>query len=108
MKQLAAALLLSLSMAIGFSGCVYKIDIQQGNVITDRDLQRIHRGMTTKAVQMILGEPLLKNSYHDDQLRYVYTMKRGHRPMTQRHLMIDFKHNRVTNIHTQLIGQRAH
>lgn len=100
MTQTLKALFLAIFVSISLSGCIYKIDVQQGNIITDKDVQRIHSGMSTTAVQQILGEPLLRNVFKDNRLAYVYTMKQGHKPMHRRNLTIYFKNGKVTRYTT--------
>lgn len=97
MTQTLKALFLIISISIGLSGCVYKIDVQQGNIITDRDVAKIHRGMSALDVEGILGAPLLRNIYKGNQLYYVYTMKQGHKKMHRRNLTIYFKNGKVTH-----------
>ncbi len=63
--------------ALLLSGCVHKIDIQQGNILTKCDVQRLHPGMTIAQVQDIMGTPILINTFSDDRIDYVYTFKPG-------------------------------
>ncbi len=102
MMQSLKVLFLSIFCAMLLSGCIYKIDVQQGNVITDNDLAKIHPGMNTLAVKKILGDPILNNVYHDNRLIYVYTMKRGRNRMTKRSVFIYFSGNKVTRIEKHL------
>jgi outer membrane protein assembly factor BamE len=97
MTQTLKALFLASLVSLSLSGCVYKIDVQQGNIITNRDVAKIHRGMSAIAVEQILGEPLLRNIYKGNQMYYVYTMKQGHKKMHRRNLTIYFSHNKVTH-----------
>lgn len=93
---LALTMLLSLTL----SGCFlqpYKITIQQGNLITDAQVQRLNRGMRTQQVRNIFGSPLLKNIYIDDRIVYVYTIKPGHARMHERRLVIYFRNDRLVN-----------
>lgn len=102
MKQLFAALIFSIAGCLALTGCAYKIDVQQGNIITNKDVKAIHRGMSINHVKDMLGTPLLVNIYKDNRIVYVYTMKRGHRAMTRRNLTIHFIDGKVTYIRTQL------
>lgn len=109
MTQMLRTLIMSTLTACLFAGCVYKADIQQGNIITDRDLQQLHPGMSVSQVQIQLGKPLLNNVFPDNRLVYVYTMKRGHKKMTRMTVTVTFINNKVTTIdvsHTPPLSHR--
>lgn len=91
-------LIISTLAACLTAGCVYKADIQQGNIITESNLQKLHTGMSTTQVKKLLGKPLLNNVYHDNHLVYIYTMKRGHKKMTTLSVTILFANHKVTAI----------
>lgn len=101
MTQTLKALFLASIVSLSLTGCVYKIDVQQGNIITNSDIAKIHTGMSEAAVIQALGEPLLRNVYHNNEKYYVYTMKQGHKPMYRRNLTIYFdKKGNVTRYTT--------
>lgn len=50
----------------------YKIDIQQGNVITAEMLEQLHIGMTKPQVKLLLGTSVLSESPAKNQWLYVY------------------------------------
>lgn len=50
----------------------YKIDIQQGNVITPEMLEKLHIGMTKPQVKNLLGTSVLSESPTKNQWLYVY------------------------------------
>jgi outer membrane protein assembly factor BamE len=101
MTQTLKALFLASFLGLSLTGCVYKIDVQQGNIITNKDVAKIHPGMTDVAVEQMLGAPLLRNVYRTNGKYYVYTMKQGHKPMYRRNLTIYFsKYGKVTRYTT--------
>lgn len=77
---LAAALL-----ATAFSGCSwvprpiseYKIDIQQGNVLTQDMVAQLRPGLTKDQVRFILGTPVLMDMFHANRWDYVYRLQKG-------------------------------
>ena len=72
--------------------------MQQGNLITDKAISQLHAGMSIDDVRTVLGSPLLNDIYHNDHyVEYVYTMRRGNHPMTQRHLTIYFSNGKLTH-----------
>ena len=56
---------------------VYRMDIQQGNMVDQEMLDRLKPGMTKKDVKFILGTPLLIDPFHADRWDYVYSFEIG-------------------------------
>ena len=61
---------------ISFPG-VYKIDIQQGNVLTQDMINQLRPGMTREQVSYVMGSPLLPDSYNNDRWDYIYSFQSG-------------------------------
>lgn len=77
--------------SIGSLVTPYKIDIQQGNVVTREQAQALQPGMSRRQVRDILGSPLLTSVFHADRWDYVFTFKRQGQPPQQRKLAVFFK-----------------
>ncbi len=56
---------------------VYRIDIQQGNVLTQDKVNQIRTGMSRRQVQFVLGAPMLTDPFHLDRWDYYYSYKPG-------------------------------
>ncbi|MGD9109042.1 MAG: outer membrane protein assembly factor BamE [Gammaproteobacteria bacterium] len=89
------------------SGCLfgchmYRPDVQQGNVVSQKMASRLHFGMSQAAAKRILGEPLLINVFANNRLDYVYTYKHGNQPMTERQIILTFSNNRLVRIRKKL------
>ena len=54
---------------------VYKLSVQQGNVITQEMVDRLKPGMTRNQVEFVMGKPVLGDPFNDDQWVYVYTLE---------------------------------
>jgi len=72
--HLAVSFILSLSLmtACSFPG-VYKINVQQGNIVTQDMLAKLRPGMTKRQVHFVLGTPIVNNVFSDDYESYIYT-----------------------------------
>ena len=68
-------LIATLLLAIAAAGCVYKIDVQQGNYITQDLVDRLKPGMTKAEVKGILGTPLLTDAFHANRWDYFFSNK---------------------------------
>ena len=66
--------------ALALTACVYRIDIQQGNLLDDEDIVQIEVGMTRSQVQFLLGTPMVADSFHRDRWDYAYYFRRGRSP----------------------------
>ncbi|WP_162232247.1 outer membrane protein assembly factor BamE [Methylogaea oryzae] len=56
---------------------VYRIDIQQGNAVTDVMVSQLQPGMTKRQVAYVMGTPLIQDAFHKDRWDYIYTMAVG-------------------------------
>ncbi len=73
----------------------YKVDILQGNVLTQEQVQLLQVGMSREQVRDILGTPLLTSVFHADRWDYVFTLKRQGQALQRRHLSVWFKGNQL-------------
>ena len=54
---------------------VYKLSVQQGNVITQEMVDRLKPGMTRSQVEYVMGKPVLLDPFNEDQWVYMYTLE---------------------------------
>ena len=82
MKQPLAVIIgiSALTSTVLLAGCsapnlpgIYRMDIQQGNVITADMLTRLEPRMTKRKVRFVLGTPLISDPFNDNRWDYVYT-----------------------------------
>ncbi len=71
--------IIALSMTVLLSGCIrtYKIDIQQGNVVSAEQLEQLKQGMTKREVRYLLGTPMVVDPFHTDRWEYYYSFRAG-------------------------------
>lgn len=55
----------------------YRLDIQQGNVVTIEQFAQLKIGMSPEQVRFILGTPLLNDVFHANRWDYYYRMVKG-------------------------------
>ena len=81
------------------TGCVYRVDVQQGNLLDDTDVEGVKPGMTRSQVRFLLGTPVVEDSFHKDRWDYVYYFRRGRsRREEKRWLIVTFADDKVTTI----------
>ena len=71
-------------MVLWLSGCAveryfleYRINVQQGNLIEQKQIAQLRPGMTRDQVRYVLGTPLLQDPFHADRWDYVYRFEDG-------------------------------
>jgi len=111
---LAPALCLAL---LALSGCssegdrklpgVYRVDVQQGNVIEQEMIDKLRPGMDRNQVRFIMGTPSIADPFHADRWDYVFTHSRGGDTREQRHLILHFKDEKLTHVEGDVVpGER--
>ena len=84
------------------SGCslfhTHKIEIIQGNVITQEQVNELHHGMTENQVKAIMGTPLLVNIFTPNRIDYVYSYQNGYGQRSTQRLTCLFRHDRLDEI----------
>lgn len=68
----------------------YKIDIQQGNVVTQEMVAKLKPGMTKAQVRFILGTPLIMDAFHANRWDYVYRFQKAGKLTEERKLALFF------------------
>jgi len=77
---------------------VYKMTVQQGNIITEEMVDELELGMSKPQVRYVLGTPLLTDMFHTDRWDYTYTIKRGHAPMETKRLTLWFQDDQLARM----------
>jgi outer membrane protein assembly factor BamE len=78
------------------TGCVYRMNIQQGNYLEGRTVDQLQVGMTRSQVRYLLGTPMVPDAFDKERWDYLYYFKKGRwkRP-EERHLIVFFKEEKV-------------
>jgi outer membrane protein assembly factor BamE len=88
-----------LALLVAASGCVFRIDIQQGNVLEEEAVDQVEVGMSRSAVQFLLGTPMIADSFHRERWDYPYYLKRGRSDdIEQRWLIVHFEGDQVARL----------
>lgn len=69
----------------------YRVDVVQGNVVTQEVMAQIQPGLGRVQVREILGSPLLTDVFHADRWDYVFTLRRQGVADQQRRVTVFFK-----------------
>jgi outer membrane protein assembly factor BamE len=104
MQKLTALVLTLLIAGCAFPG-VYKINVQQGNIVTDEELTALSEGMTRRQVQSVLGTPLMVNPVDLSREYYVYTFQRGGGDIKEQRVIIYYDNEQFSHYEAQLLEE---
>lgn len=76
----------------------YRIDVRQGNLVTQDMVAKLKPGMTKDQVRFVLGTPLVSDIFHADRWDYVYRFQPGNGEAQQRRLIIYFQDEKLARV----------
>ena len=114
-KLLKLLLPLLLAFSVFLTGCgssvpvvkPFKMDIQQGNVVTSKMLLQLKPGMTKSQVKFIMGSPLLLDSFHTNRWDYFYQMRQAGKIKEQRRVILDFENELLSKVRGDVVPEGA-
>jgi len=74
--------ILLLTAVLSATGCVYRANMSQGNIVIEEDLDQVELGMTRNQIRFLLGTPMIDDPFHLHRWDYVYYVKIGRRDAT--------------------------
>ena len=81
----------------------YRVDVQQGNYVTQEMVAKLKPGMTRSQVRYTLGAPLIVDSFHPDRWDYVYAYNKAGRLMEQRRIFVIFEGDKLVRIEGDVV-----
>lgn len=90
---------LLLVAALLLAACApYKMDIRQGNLVAPEAREKLKIGMTRSQVRVLLGSPLVADSFHPDRWDYVYALEHGKKQVESQRMTVYFQGDKLTRI----------
>lgn len=74
---------------------VYKLDVNQGNFISQDMVDKLRVGQTKQQVKLILGTPLIESAFRQDRWDYSYEFIRQGRVVEHRKLVVYFADDKL-------------
>lgn len=84
-------------MRFGFPG-VYRIDVAQGNIVTQEMIDQLKPGMTKRQVRFIMGSPLVIDTFEPERWDYVHSMSEKGREREQQRVSLFFEKDVLVRI----------
>ncbi len=92
-----ASVLIAAGLCLG--ACIYRIDIQQGNLLEESVIEQVQIGMTRSQVQFLLGSPMVEDSFHQNRWDYTYYFQHGRsKDIERRWFVVYFDNDRVASL----------
>ena len=82
----------------------YRMEVQQGNYVTQDMVAKLKPGMTRAQVKFALGTPLVADAFHSDRWDYVYVLQKQGRIVEQRRIVVVFKEDKLERIDGDVVA----
>jgi outer membrane protein assembly factor BamE len=89
------------ALVLTLGGCTlttYKMDIQQGNVVTQEMVSKLRLGMTRSQVKFVLGTPLVSDPFHAERWDYVYEFIKAGKLKDKRRITLIFDKDQLQKV----------
>ena len=77
---------------------VYRVAVQQGNVVDIENIKKLEVGMTEEQVTYLLGQPITQNIFNKSRWDYVYYLKHHPNETKLEMLSIFFKEKKIVSM----------
>lgn len=95
----SASILFCISLIPALAACtIHLIDIQQGTVMEQENLDRLKPGMTKEQVFFLLGDAPIQDPFHPNRWDYIYTLKSSTDGTTGKHIVLLFDDDKLSSI----------
>ncbi|WP_338413329.1 outer membrane protein assembly factor BamE [uncultured Sphaerotilus sp.] len=81
----------------------YRMEVVQGNVVTQDMVAQLRPGLSSDQVRTLLGAPLLADVFHANRWDYVFTIRRQGAPAQQRRVTVFFENDRVARFEADAV-----
>jgi outer membrane protein assembly factor BamE len=89
---------LSLILVLALSACVYRLDIQQGNILAQKDIDKLRPELTKNQVLFVLGTPVVDDGFADDTWVYLYSYRDSNKDVvTVKKLELNFNDDKLVS-----------
>lgn len=85
----------------------YRIDVRQGNALTQDMVAKLSPGMTREQVRFVMGSPMLESVFHKDRWDYVYQFSSGYKPIERRRLTLFFTDDKLARVEGDVVAASA-
>jgi outer membrane protein assembly factor BamE len=77
--------------SMNLSGCVYRVDVEQGNIVTQEMINQLRPNMNKRQVRYVMGSPMVVDVFHQNRWDYVYSFQPGGGIRKQKRISLIFQ-----------------
>ena len=83
----------------------YRMEIQQGNYVTQEMTAQLKPGLTRDQVRFVMGTPLLTDIFHDERWDYVFVRQRANsKEVEHRRVVVFFENGKVKRVEGDIVA----
>jgi outer membrane protein assembly factor BamE len=90
--------LIGIIASFGLSACIYRVDVHQGNIVSQEMVDQLKPGMNKRQVSFIMGTALIQDPFHDDRWDYIYSNEPSNEPRMQKRITLVFKNDELAGM----------
>lgn len=106
-KNFTLLFLLLITGCSSIPSVLYKIDVQQGNIITQEMVDKLKPGMGRSQVRFVLGTALIDDVFHKDRWDYVYRLLQHGNLVEEYKLTVFFEDDKLVRTAGDFSGSLA-
>jgi outer membrane protein assembly factor BamE len=91
---------------VGFPG-VYKINVEQGNILDTEKIEQLEIGMSRRQVRFIMGTPLVQDSFNQDRWDYTHVIRNGRNLILEEQLTLYFDGDKLASMEGDILEALA-
>lgn len=114
LRSTAALVLTCLMTAATVTGCgfvgfpgVYKIDVEQGNLVDQEMIEQLQPGMSRRQARFIMGSPLVEDTFNPDRWDYPYVIRNGQDIIREAQVTLIFEGDILKNVEGDYLPEWA-
>jgi len=103
-------LVVSLSLLTAACGFLtpYRMEIQQGNYVTQEMVAQLKPGLTRDQVRFVLGTPLVSDIFHEERWDYVFVRQRANsQEVERRRIAVFFEDGKLKRVDGDILAADA-
>jgi outer membrane protein assembly factor BamE len=95
MRVTLALFVICFSLLLSGCGLVYKMEINQGNYVTQDMVEKLKEGQTRQQVRFVLGTPVTESVFHPDRWDYNFSLERRGKQIATHRLSVMFEGDKL-------------
>jgi outer membrane protein assembly factor BamE len=86
----------------------YRMEIQQGNYVTQEMVTQLKPGLTRDQVRFVMGTPLVNDIFHDERWDYIFVRQRANSPdVEQRRIAVFFEDGKLKRVDGDIVASAS-